>query len=86
MPFVEGTGDHGCEYMTGGAVVVLGSTGRNFAAGIVGRHRLCARRRRQVRKPSQQGYGQLEAITADPGSLQRLAQQGGDVAIAVRIS
>jgi glutamate synthase (NADPH/NADH) large chain len=33
---VEGVGDHGCEYMTGGTVVVLGETGRNFAAGMSG--------------------------------------------------
>jgi glutamate synthase (NADPH/NADH) large chain/glutamate synthase (ferredoxin) len=33
---VEGIGDHGCEYMTGGRVVVLGTTGRNFAAGMSG--------------------------------------------------
>ena len=33
---VEGVGDHGCEYMTGGLVVVLGPTGRNFAAGMWG--------------------------------------------------
>lgn len=33
---VEGVGDHGCEYMTGGTVIVLGSTGRNFAAGMSG--------------------------------------------------
>ncbi len=33
---VEGCGDHGCEYMTGGTVVVLGATGRNFAAGMSG--------------------------------------------------
>jgi glutamate synthase (NADPH) large chain len=33
---VEGAGDHGCEYMTGGVVVVLGQTGRNFAAGMSG--------------------------------------------------
>ena len=33
---VEGVGDHGCEYMTGGVVVVLGKTGRNFAAGMSG--------------------------------------------------
>lgn len=33
---VEGVGDHGCEYMTGGRVVILGSTGRNFAAGMSG--------------------------------------------------
>jgi glutamate synthase domain-containing protein 3 len=33
---IEGVGDHGCEYMTGGRVVVLGRTGRNFAAGMSG--------------------------------------------------
>ncbi len=33
---VEGCGDHGCEYMTGGVVAVLGKTGRNFAAGMSG--------------------------------------------------
>ena len=33
---VEGVGDHGCEYMTGGCVVVLGETGANFAAGMSG--------------------------------------------------
>lgn len=33
---VEGVGDHGCEYMTGGVVVILGTTGRNFAAGMSG--------------------------------------------------
>src|ERR1043165_1755473 len=32
----EGVGDHGCEYMTGGTAVVLGETGRNFAAGVSG--------------------------------------------------
>ena len=36
LAVVEGTGDHGCEYMTGGVVVVLGKTGRNFAAGMSG--------------------------------------------------
>ncbi len=33
---VEGVGDHGCEYMTGGCVVILGPTGKNFAAGMSG--------------------------------------------------
>jgi len=33
---IEGLGDHGCEYMTGGIVVVLGETGRNFGAGMTG--------------------------------------------------
>mmetsp|Transcript_29811 Transcript_29811/g.51462 ORF Transcript_29811/g.51462 Transcript_29811/m.51462 type:complete len:1589 (-) Transcript_29811:419-5185(-) len=36
LAVVEGVGDHGCEYMTGGRTVVLGSTGRNFAAGMSG--------------------------------------------------
>ncbi|MEO6877949.1 MAG: glutamate synthase-related protein, partial [Gemmatimonadaceae bacterium] len=36
LAVVEGVGDHGCEYMTGGTVVVLGNTGRNFAAGMSG--------------------------------------------------
>jgi glutamate synthase (NADPH/NADH) large chain len=36
MAVVEGVGDHGCEYMTGGRVVVLGATGRNFGAGMSG--------------------------------------------------
>ena len=33
---VEGIGDHGCEYMTGGRALILGETGRNFAAGMSG--------------------------------------------------
>jgi glutamate synthase domain-containing protein 3 len=33
---IEGVGDHGCEYMTGGVCVILGPTGRNFAAGMSG--------------------------------------------------
>ena len=36
MAVVEGVGDHGCEYMTGGRVVILGPTGKNFAAGMSG--------------------------------------------------
>ncbi|MEK7370870.1 MAG: glutamate synthase subunit alpha, partial [candidate division NC10 bacterium] len=36
LTVVEGVGDHGCEYMTGGRVVVIGATGRNFAAGMSG--------------------------------------------------
>ena len=54
---VEGTGDHGCEYMTGGVVVVLGETGRNFAAGHVGRHRLCVGPEGPIRQAVQQERG-----------------------------
>ena len=49
---VEGVGDHGCEYMTGGRVVVLGQTGLNFAAGMSGGHRLRARPRRACSRPA----------------------------------
>ena len=43
---VEGVGDHGCEYMTGGRAVILGPTGRNFAAGMSGGGSLCVGPRR----------------------------------------
>ena len=36
MAVVEGVGDHGCEYMTGGVALIIGPTGRNFAAGMSG--------------------------------------------------
>ncbi len=49
---VESVGDHGCEYMTGGRVVVLGKTGRNFAAGMSGGVGLRAGRSRRFRVPS----------------------------------
>ena len=45
---VEGVGDHGCEYMTGGKVVILGPTGRNFAAGMSGGMALRLRPRRRT--------------------------------------
>ncbi|GIT53755.1 MAG: hypothetical protein Ct9H300mP16_09150 [Pseudomonadota bacterium] len=41
LAVVEGVGDHGCEYMTGGRVAVLGPVGRNFAAGFVRGRGLC---------------------------------------------
>ncbi|MBS0232739.1 MAG: glutamate synthase large subunit [Proteobacteria bacterium] len=81
---VEGTGDHGCEYMTGGVVVVLGATGRNFAAGMSGGIAYVLDEAGDFENHLNKDMVQLESITADPGSLQKLAQQGGDVAIAVR--
>ena len=49
---VEGVGDHGCEYMTGGLVLVLGATGRNFAAGMSGESPTCSTRYRRASTPS----------------------------------
>ena len=54
---VEGVGDHGCEYMTGGTVVVLGRTGRQFRRGHERRRRLRLRRDRPLRHPLQPGHG-----------------------------
>ncbi len=54
---VEAVGDHGCEYMTGGRVVVLGPTGRNFAAGMSGGVAYVLDEARRLRAPLQQGDG-----------------------------
>ncbi len=53
---VEGVGDHGCEYMTNGLVIVLGETGRNFAAGMTRRHRLRAGRNRRFPRDALQSH------------------------------
>ena len=66
---VEGIGDHGCEYMTGGRVVVLGLTGRNFGAGHVGRHRLRLRRRRRFQ----------DAAATSAWSISRPLDQAADI-------
>ncbi len=65
---VEGTGDHGCEYMTGGTVVVLGETGRNFAAGMSRRRRLRVRRGRRLRGALQHLDGRARAGADAPPS------------------
>jgi glutamate synthase (NADPH/NADH) large chain len=80
---VEGTGDHGCEYMTGGVVVVLGPTGRNFAAGMSGGIAYVLDEAGDFETRLNKDLVQLEAIEADPGSLAALARQGGDVAVAI---
>ena len=66
---VEAVGDHGCEYMTGGRVVVLGPTGRNFAAGMSRRHRLRARRGRRLSR---------RAATCRWSALEKLEDAGRD--------
>jgi glutamate synthase (ferredoxin) len=66
---VEGVGDHGCEYMTGGRVVVLGPTGRNFAAGMSGGIAYVLDENRELRRncnPEMVGTGPLE----DPGEIE----------------
>jgi glutamate synthase domain-containing protein 3 len=60
---VEGVGDHGCEYMTGGIVVVLGTTGRNFAAGMSGGIAYVFDADGQFNKRCNMGMVDLEKVT-----------------------
>src|SRR5690606_22486657 len=59
---VEGVGDHGCEYMTGGVVVVLGRTGRNFAAGMSGGYAFVLDQDGKFRKRCNTGMVGLEGV------------------------
>ncbi|MBK8482656.1 MAG: glutamate synthase subunit alpha, partial [Proteobacteria bacterium] len=59
---IEGVGDHGCEYMTGGVVVVLGRTGRNFAAGMSGGVAYVFDREQQFRKKCNLAMVELEEL------------------------
>ncbi len=61
---VEGVGDHGCEYMTGGRVVVLGKTGRNFAAGMSGGLAYVYDRDGKFKERCNTDMVQLEEVTA----------------------
>jgi len=65
---VEGCGDHGCEYMTGGAVVILGNTGRNFAAGMSGGIAYIYDKDNCFRKNCNMGMVSLEKIQVNQGS------------------
>jgi glutamate synthase domain-containing protein 3 len=59
---VEGCGDHGCEYMTGGVTVVLGTTGRNFGAGMSGGVAYVLDEERLLRGPrTTSGHGRARA-------------------------
>src|SRR5690606_15249941 len=62
---VEGVGDHGCEYMTGGRVVVLGPTGRNFTAGMSGGYALVLVVDEARVSPELVGLGPVDGKAAD---------------------
>ena len=62
---VEGTGDHGCEYMTGGVVAVLGRTGRNFAAGMSGGVAFVLNELDKFQSRCNLGMVELEQVTSD---------------------
>ena len=69
---VEGAGDHGCEYMTGGVVVVLGTTGRNFAAGMSGGIAYVLDEDGTFEQPLQHGDGRARAGAAEEDASERV--------------
>jgi glutamate synthase (NADPH/NADH) large chain len=76
---VEGVGDHGCEYMTGGIVVVLGESGRNFAAGMSGGIAYVLDERGDFEQRCNLAMVELEPIAAEDDALEQLDHQGGDL-------
>ena len=76
---IEGVGDHGCEYMTGGVVVVLGETGRNFAAGMSGGIAYVLDANGGFRERCNLAMVELEPVPEEDDALEALEHQGGDL-------
>jgi glutamate synthase (NADPH/NADH) large chain len=76
---VEGVGDHGCEYMTGGIVVCLGGTGRNFAAGMSGGIAYVLDETGNFEDRCNLAQVELEPIEAEDLALEEIDHQGGDL-------
>ena len=76
---VEGAGDHGCEYMTGGVVVVIGPTGRNFAAGMSGGIAYVLDESGDFEQRCNLAMVELEPVPSENGIMERRHHQGGDL-------
>ena len=76
---VEGVGDHGCEYMTGGCVVVIGSTGRNFAAGMSGGVAYVLDEDGSFAQRCNLAMVELQPIADEDEQLEAYYHQGGDL-------
>jgi len=76
---VEGVGDHGCEYMTGGVVVVLGKTGRNFAAGMSGGIAYVLDGDQRFERLCNMAMVDLEPVAEEERHLETLGHQKGDL-------
>ncbi|MEA3292474.1 MAG: glutamate synthase large subunit, partial [Pseudomonadota bacterium] len=76
---VEAVGDHGCEYMTGGVVVCLGPTGRNFAAGMSGGIAYVLDEAGDFESRCNLAMVDLEPIEEEDEALEALDHQGGDL-------
>ena len=82
---VEGVGDHGCEYMTGGVVVVLGQTGRNFAAGMSGGVAYVLDEDNDFAARCNMAMVELEPVPEEDDMLEKLHHHGGDIAHKGRV-
>jgi len=76
---VEGCGDHGCEYMTGGIIVVMGDTGRNFAAGMSGGIAYVLDEDKTFEQRCNLAMVDLEPLVSEDESLEKIGHQGGDL-------
>jgi glutamate synthase (NADPH/NADH) large chain len=76
---VEGVGDHGCEYMTGGIAVVLGKTGRNFAAGMSGGIAYVLDEDGRFATRCNLAMVELEPVPEEDDLLEKLHHHGGDI-------
>ncbi|MEH6718578.1 MAG: glutamate synthase large subunit [Aurantimonas endophytica] len=76
---VEGAGDHGCEYMTGGVVVILGQTGRNFAAGMSGGVAYVYDEAGDFAERCNMAMVDLEPVPEEDDLLEKLHHHGGDL-------
>jgi glutamate synthase (NADPH/NADH) large chain len=82
---IEGLGDHGCEYMTGGIVVCLGETGRNFAAGMSGGIAYVFDEKGDFENRCNMAQVELEPILAEDEALESSEHMGGDLETKGRV-
>ena len=83
---VEGVGDHGCEYMTGGTVVILGETGRNFAAGMSGGIAYVFDQAGDFENRCNMAQVSLEPLLSEDTALETLYNLGGDLETKGRVN
>jgi len=81
---VEGVGDHGCEYMTGGTVVILGYTGRNFAAGMSGGSAYVLDEEGDFERRCNLAMVELEAVPEEAQAMEELG--GGNLETHGRVN
>jgi glutamate synthase (NADPH/NADH) large chain len=84
-PWSKAVGDHGCEYMTGGVVVVIGETGPQLCSRHVRRRRLRSRRGGDFRQRCNMAMVDLEPVAEEDDLLERLHHHGGDLEWSGRV-